>query len=412
MSAKKLLVVSDGEHSPLGPSSAKRWLNCPGSVLATKKMPDENSIFAIKGTAAHHLSDLCRTHNVHPSKYLGWGIDVRRGASSTVIDVDQEMVDSVQYFIDYVNALPGVQSYEARIQYEHYVEKGFGTMDHASAEEELVHIVDFKDGQGVQVYAEDNPQLKLYALGYWLDYGWAYPNVKRFKLHIVQPRLDHTDDWEISLDDLLVWAHEVVAPGALRTKDPNAPLVPGPWCSENFCRIRRTCAVRANQLAASVVGEFENLDELEEKAERLPGSHALLTNDEIARLMKLKGLFTSFFKDLSGYTMSELQQGHPVGDFKLVAGKTRRVWTFADNDIAQLLLEAGLTEDDVWTKKILSPPKAEKRIGKKHPLMETHVRKISGKPTLVDGNDKRPALSADTLREFGDLDEGDEPESD
>ena len=39
-------------HSKLGASSTGRWMNCPGSVEATKDYPETTNIYAAEGTAA------------------------------------------------------------------------------------------------------------------------------------------------------------------------------------------------------------------------------------------------------------------------------------------------------------------------------------------------------------------------
>lgn len=400
----KILIAEDGEHSPLGPSSAKRWLNCPGSVRATKNLPDPPSPYAISGTASHYLSDICRKKGEKPRKYLGWKIAVVRGRSQEVVDVDQARVDSVQTFIDYVNELPGRQMFEERVQYEIFVKRGFGTMDHASAEEKLCHIVDYKDGQGIQVYARENEQLKLYALGWWLDFGWLYPDVEEFMLHIVQPRIDHDDKWPISRKDLLQWAADVVRPGALLTERPDAPFKAGPWCSDNFCKIRRRCEVRANSILNEYLGDFESLDEAEAIIDTMQAEIPVISDERAAELLHLQTKTIAFFKDVKAHVFSQLQQGHTVGDWKIVEGRSKRRWKFDDDTIAFVLTDEGLSDDDIWTKKLITAPQAEALLGKTHSVMRTHVRKPPGKPTLVHADDKRKPMRLEDLKEFGNLD--------
>ncbi len=407
----KILTVKDGEHSPLGPSSAERWINCPASVRATANVPDPPSMFAISGTASHHLSDVCRKNGEHPRKYLGWKIAVCRGKDRTVVDVDQARVDSVETFIDYVNDLPGRQMFEARVGYEIFVKRGFGTMDHASAEERVCHIVDYKDGQRHQVWAKENSQLKLYAVGWWIDFGWLYPDVTKFVLHIVQPRLDHDDKWEISRADLLTWARDVVKPAALRTEDPRAPFKAGPWCSANFCRIRRTCEVRANTILQEYLGDFGNLDEAEENLEELQASTGRITNDKAAGYLRLMEGTIAFFKDIKAHVMSQLQQGKACGDWKLVEGRSKRIWSVDEDTVAAALEAEDVDEEIIWTKKLITAPKAEKVLGKGHAIMRNFVRKPAGKPKLAPGSDPRKPMTLESLKDFGNLDLEEEDDS-
>ena len=40
-------------HALLSPSSAYRWMQCPGSVSLCRLFPDESSEYAKEGTLAH-----------------------------------------------------------------------------------------------------------------------------------------------------------------------------------------------------------------------------------------------------------------------------------------------------------------------------------------------------------------------
>ena len=48
---------TEGKHARLSASSAHRWLECPPSVAATEHLPDETSIFAKEGSAAHEAAE-------------------------------------------------------------------------------------------------------------------------------------------------------------------------------------------------------------------------------------------------------------------------------------------------------------------------------------------------------------------
>ena len=54
---------------------------------------------------------------------------------------------------------------EQRLDFSCYVPEGFGTGDCLIVADKLLHIVDFKYGQGIVVESENNPQMMLYALG-------------------------------------------------------------------------------------------------------------------------------------------------------------------------------------------------------------------------------------------------------
>lgn len=54
---------------------------------------------------------------------------------------------------------------EQRLDFSCYVPDGFGTGNCLIVADKLLHIIDFKYGQGILVNAEGNPQMMLYALG-------------------------------------------------------------------------------------------------------------------------------------------------------------------------------------------------------------------------------------------------------
>jgi len=418
----KRIIVEDGLHSPLGPSSAKRWLNCPGSVRATAGMPSSSSEYADEGTAAHGLSEHCRLHNVRAKRFLGWRIDVLRGEDKRTFEVTQEMIDSVQEFIDRCEEVPAsMVLVEQLLPFEEYVPGGFGTLDDARLRPGIGVITDFKHGKGVQVYAEENEQLMCQALSVYLKWDWLF-EFKEFVLRISQPRLDHFDDWTISVERLLDWSLNVLSRGAVATTYPNALFAAGSWCQ--FCKIKGACETRTLWATSQVLqvpqSEFEDLDAAIAAVQAAPlkdvgTGNDMMSNAQLAKALGVVDLIAGWCKDVKAVAMRFLQQGFPVGDWKLVEGRSKRQWNLPEEKIAEVLQEeGGLSEDQVYEKKILTPPKAEKLIGKKHPLITSpvYVNKPRGKPKLAPGTDKRPALSVDVLLEFADLGEEEEKDDD
>src|SRR5688572_25110324 len=122
----------EAAHSPLGPSSAERWMVCPASVAATKDLPDTDSEYSLEGSAAHVLAEYCRSHNITTDHFTTDNIVVIGAAGKKhTIKCTDEMRLHVQNFIDYVNGLEGDDLNETRVRYEKYVPKGYGTLDAA-----------------------------------------------------------------------------------------------------------------------------------------------------------------------------------------------------------------------------------------------------------------------------------------
>ena len=233
------IIIPEGAHSILGPSSSERWMNCPGSVLATKDIKGGQSEYAAEGTAAHELSKWVRETG---KPALDW-----KGTTLVVGDysfkVGKPMIDSVTEFVEREKLVPGAELIEEMVSYEDLVPGGFGTMDGGKLEDGLCTITDLKHGTGVKVFALNNSQMKLYSLGTYFKYKWIY-DFEKFVLRICQPRLRHFEEFEISLGRLLQWGYDEIRPAAKLALTPGAPIVAGPWCK--FCKLRQTCQVRAD----------------------------------------------------------------------------------------------------------------------------------------------------------------------
>lgn len=407
-------------HSQLGPSSADRWINCPGSVAHTATLPDEDSKFAAEGTAAHLLAEWLYTDKLPAETYIGSIIQPKGSAHSFV--VDEEMIESVQSFLDYVDELPqGERLIEKRVSYEPCVPGGFGTCDAGVVMDGVSHVVDLKYGKGIQVSARDNSQLKLYALGILLEFSYLY-DIDGFQLHIYQPRLGHIDKWYISTIDLLKWADTIARPAALcalgRAKEP-AHFKAGDWCAKGFCKARSTCMVRASAVMGNIAGEFDDLDSVieliaedgvplpSEQAKTIIEGEPFLGNAQAARLLeKVVPFVKAWCKDLEHYALTELAAGRSFGEYKIVEGRSKRTWQVSPNELLAIAAKYGLDSTDLFEpQKLLSVPKVEKEIGKKHELLKLRgvVYKPPGKPTLAPGSDPREPIS--NLDDFAALSE-------
>lgn len=393
-----MTFVVDSQHSTLGPSSSERWMNCPGSVLLTQGMDDIDSWFAAEGTAAHTVSEWARVQNVSAHEFRGQKLKV----GEHEFEVDDEMASGVDEFVQHVEQHPGVALYEVRVHYTSWVPGGFGTLDDGRLADEIARVTDFKYGKGVQIFARDNPQLKLYAAGLYHDFRWLFGSLDRFVLSVFQPRLDHNDEFEIKLKPLLEWMHDEVAPIASCALLPGAPLKAGDHCQ--FCRARRVCKTRADWVLKTVSGEFGELD--------APQNLAVLTNDEIAKILPNIAGVKKWCADVQHQALSEIARGHAVGEWKVVEGKSNRAWAADPFDVQLACSEAGLPPETLYDEPTLkSVAQVEKLLGGKKKaasVLEGLVIKPRGKPTLAPGDDKRPALKVDVTEEFSNLDEGDE----
>jgi Protein of unknown function (DUF2800) len=252
----EVIVIPEGEHSSFGPSSSERWMNCPGSKGG------EQSKYAAEGTAAHSLSEWVRMERKPASHWKGKILRV----GEYDFKVGKSMIDSVMTFVDDVEKIPGAPVIEGRVGYEELVPGAFGTLDDGRLRDDLCVITDLKHGKGVVVGAEDNSQLKLYALGLYFSFKWVF-SFDRFVLRISQPRRKHFVEWETSLGSLLQWGFDQVRPAykrALVSDERHA----GPWCK--FCGFKNECSERARYKMEHDSGTFvrdadEELETLDEE---------------------------------------------------------------------------------------------------------------------------------------------------
>jgi hypothetical protein len=356
-------------HAVLSASSAERWLACPGSVTLTRDLPDTTSSYAEWGTKCHELGELALRN-----KLLGEHVVIPQGV------FDAEMFDAVAAYRGYVEGLirrygegeEPIVMVEQRLNFSRWVPGGFGTGDLVLVFpiKRLALMVDLKGGQGIKVYAADNPQLKLYGAG-TLELVDMICEVDEVILCIAQPRLDHFDEWAISTVDLLAWLAGIkdTAEDAYRG---STKLAAGDHCT--FCKVKGPCPERKREALAA----FEDHDVI-------PG---LLTFEQIADLLPKLGRIKAWAEGLQQFAYDQaMSYGAKIPGYKLVAGRSSRKWA-DEGQVAVVMQESGLTEEEIWTKKLMGLTEAEKLLGKKHRVFEL-CSKSEGKPTLVPESDKR-----------------------
>ena len=362
----------DRAHAKLSASGSSRWLNCPGSVKAEENFPDFTSDFAQWGTVCHEVSEAMLLGKPIPTDPL----------------IDEEMLETAQVYVDYVKSLGGIQFYETRVDFSDVVPEGFGTSDAICLVDDIMYVVDLKGGKGVPVYAEENSQGMLYALGALAQYG-ELTGTTTVRIVIVQPRLDNISEWDISVEDLFKWASYVSEQANLALSD-NAPRNPGEKQCQ-WCKAKATCPALLKLTHEAVASEFDDLGDVNE-----------LTDQQLRFVMDNKKLIESWLGAVEELVEQRLLAGNSFEGYKLVHGRSTRSWT-NDSDALEVLQDE-LSEDVLWTKKFITVAAAEKALGKKKVhLLDGLVDKPEGKPTLAPAADKRPPIgvSADDFDDCG-----------
>ena len=373
-------------HASLGPSKAHQWINCPPSILLEEQFPDRQTQEASEGTLAHKLAEeMLRYNNGEITKAA---FTRRLNKIKEDPQYNPSMLEYVEGYAAFVwEQVSEIKKtcpdplilFEQELHFEEYVPGGFGTGDVVIIADDTAHVIDFKYGKGVGVSAQGNEQLRLYALGAYLEFSDLY-DIRQIRMTIVQPRLDNISTDMITAGDLLEWAKEVVAPAAKKAMAGEGVPSVGDHC--RWCRAKAVCrAQRDHQM------EMARYDFTEAP---------LLDESEIADVLTRIDELVKWAGQIKDYALTQALENHvSYPGFKLVEGRSVRKYTDPDQ-IAGVLTSAGCTADHIYKPmELIGVTDMEKMLGKKRfaELVGPYVVKPEGKPVLVPVSDKRPELN-------------------
>ena len=416
-------------------------MSCAGAIAMEQGVPDGSNEFSAEGSCAHFIAALClepvtkRQPALAADTFIGRSVTCWRTAtqgdeqftetmkksimadksySEFVFTVDEAMAEHIKTYVAQVLAkieqykLRGASSVqllvEVRVDFSTYVgiPNQFGTSDVVllvtwPGDYDEIFVGDLKFGRGVEVYAEKNKQMQLYALGAYYQFS-AVGDFGKFSMAIHQPRRNHHDEWETTLDDIMAFADQAMAAAQQSFKvvemkragqDISEFLTPTEdGC--RFCKGKAICPKLREHVAKAVFDCFDALD-----GDTLPATVVAHDPAILGRAMAATGLIEDWIKAIRAATEAELFAGKEVPGYKLVMGKQgNRKWT-SELEVEAALKKMRVKNEDMYNFKLLSPTQMEKYF-KPSP---TRWNKLTGLidrrppvPSVVPAGDKRPAI--------------------
>lgn len=367
-------------HSPLGASSAERWMNCPGSVSLIKvlAMPEtDEPEYRALGIAAHELAAVCLREGQDTWELIGEKFHNQ--------EVDKEMADAVQVYLDTVR--PDMGKPGAKVYIEHGVSHpsinfAYGTVDSGVVYEDIAVISDYKHGEGIVVEVKDNPQLMYYAFLFL----FLHPEVQRVLLRIVQPRAyaQAVREWPIEAFYIKQWAAETLIPAMDLAQLEGGDLDAGNWC--RFCPAKLVCPLMGNLFGAAMTANPKEVVEL--------------TDESIGRSYGYIQAVKFYIKALEEEVFNRLNRGSEIPGCKLVPKKANRVFKPG----ASALMAAKFGEDAFIPADYKTPAEIDKLGATGKAFTREYAYTPQTGLTFATADDPRPAVKVQSSQEaFGSI---------
>jgi hypothetical protein len=403
--------MSEPAHSLWSASKFESLMLCPGKHVLEAGLPNNGNKYSAEGTAAHQVLTWALQEDRPAAAYLGRIIMVE----DWTFEVDDEMVEHVQVCIDYVKDLAGDDGIifaDIRVNYSTFLDtphdEAWGTADVIVARGNELMTVDFKYGRGVEVSAEKNPQMSLYALGALQAYHGLVEDFEHVRMAICQPRVRKApSEWDCTVNELLAWGINEARAAvkqcqqAALNPDVKEPTWTGMYLNPTekgcrFCKAKATCPALRAEVSMHTFSTPAAIDEFDDGTKA--ADPKTFTEADLGRTLAACDLIEDFTKAVRAEAERRLLAGEPVKGFKLVAGKKgARQWSDA-KAAEEKLKSMRLKIEQMFDMKLISPTSAEKlykagEIGPRQwPALQEIIVQKDGAPHVAPASDSRPAL--------------------
>lgn len=369
-------------HALLSPSAAHRWINCTAAPRLEADVEDKGSEFAAEGTLAHaycaqKLKAFLGLPTEDEAKEIAELNDrYHTGEMDEYTDTYKTIVLE-KYNAARAKTKDALLLIETRLDFSEYVPDAFGTADAIIIADGTMEVIDFKYGKGVKVSAEDNPQMKIYALGAYEKFSFEY-KIDRVRMTIIQPRIENFSEWELSVSELMAWTDSVLTPKAQQAYKGDGPQVPGDWCQ--FCKVKSNCRALTQKCI--------------EAAKNHPDPKLISPDELAADVLPMLATVKTWLAGVEDYALQQALSGVQLAGWKVVEGRSVRKITNQDG-AALALNKAGYKTTEIYKpQELRTITDLEKLTGKKQfaAICGDFIEKPQGKPTLAPESDKRPAI--------------------
>lgn len=380
-------------HAGASPSGAERWMHCTKSLGMARKFletltPRQAEAFASGNGAARQGTTAHAAGAAELDTLRGEITPAERDAVLLELAImpadgeeyDIEMAEHVQMYVDLVSQFIEERG-EANVLIESHLEAavwltgahgdedpgyhvipGSGdTVALPSKPGESLAVVDYKHGEGIDVSVDENPQIRIYGLGALAllvddDGNLTMDGDDMVHYFIVQPRNGGIKEWTETVNDLLTWRDDVLAPAltAALYDDAEAPASFAPSDSVcQWCPAKGACPALTDQRMAAATDLFDVIVEAEFNDG--PGAFPetdTLDNDALGSLLTQINGLVKIQEDLKEEAQRRLHRGEKVAGFKMVGYTPPRKWTA---DAAEELADV---YPAIYIKKMLTPKQA------------------------------------------------------
>lgn len=315
------------------PSSATRYINCPGSVITSELYPNDDTVHSEKGDLAHFKLETGIIFGIRPRTD------------------DPTMDEHVELVLDWVDSKRRQGKTVLSERRFNIPETGeWGTCDIPVLSQDETEIADYKNGYVLvdvrDKYGVPADQLMTYLLGAIAEYG---PRPK-YRITIHQPNASHVDgpirSTEITPQEVEDFRARTL--WAVSSRE----FIAGPHCKKTYCPHRGACPTFNDMFRDNYSEGFHSSE-----------VHAM-SDDKLAVQLDLAETFHGYRDELRKEAMRRmLNMDRKIPGYGMYKGRQDRAF-INEEEAKRLLLEYGASDDDMYTKKFTTVKGAEDYVKK------------------------------------------------